>query len=43
MLRKENDVDFFGNKGYLVIKDKFKLCLLSAYKIEEIDAFFKTN
>ena len=43
LLRKEHDVDFFGNKGYFEIKDKFKLCFLSACKIEEIDAFLKTN
>ena len=43
LLRKENDVDFFGNKGYFEIKDKFKLCFLSACKIEEVDAFLKTN
>ena len=43
LLRKENDVDFFGNKGYFEIKDKFKLCFLSACKIEEIDAFLKIN
>ena len=43
LLRKEHDVDFFGNKGYFEIKDKFKLCFLSACKIEEINAFLKTN
>ncbi len=43
LLRKENDVDFFGNRGYFEIKDKFKLCFLSACKFEEIDAFLKTN
>ena len=43
LLRKENDVDFFGNRGYFEIKDKFKLCFLSACKIEDIEAFIKTN
>jgi len=43
LLRKENDVDFFGNKGYFEIKTKFKLCFLSACKIEEIDAYLKSN
>ncbi len=43
LLRKENDVDFFGNKGYFEIKDKFKLCFLSACKIEAIEAFLKIN
>ena len=43
LLRKENDVDFFGNRGYFEIKDKFKLCFLSACKIEEIDSFIKSN
>ena len=43
LLRKENDVDFFGNRGYFEIRDKFKLCFLSACKIEEIDAFLKSN
>ena len=43
LLRKEHDVDFFGNRGYFEIKDKFKLCFLSACKIEEINAFLKSN
>ena len=43
LLRKENDVDFFGNRGYFEIKDKFKLCFLSSCKIEEINAFLKIN
>ena len=43
LLRKENDVDFFGNRGYFEIKDKLKLCFLSACNLEEIDAFLKCN
>ena len=43
LLRKENDVDFFGNRGYFEIKDKFKLCFLSACKFEDIEALIKAN
>jgi len=43
LLRKEHDVDFFGNKGYFEIKPKFKLLFISACKIEEVDAFLQSN
>ena len=43
LLRKENDVDFFGNKGYFEIKDKFKLCFLSHCNIEDINALINCN
>ena len=43
LLRKEHDVDFFGNRGYFEIKSKFKLCFLSSCKIEDIDALVNTN
>ena len=43
LLRKENDVDFFGNRGYFEIKNKFKLCFLSHCNLEDINALINTN
>ena len=43
LLRKENDVDFFGNRGYFEIKNKFKLCFLSHCNLDDINALINTN
>ena len=43
ILREENDVDVFGNKGFFEIKESFKFCFLCLIKENEIDDFFKTN
>ena len=43
LLRKENDVDFFGNKGYFEINKKFRLCFLSHCNLEDINALVNCN
>ena len=40
ILREENDVDVFGNKGFFEIKESFKFCFFSLIKENEIDDFF---
>ena len=43
ILREENDVDIFGNKGFFEIKETFKFCFLSLCKENEIDDLLKIN
>ena len=43
ILREENDVDVFGNKGFFEINESFKFCFLALIKENEIDDFLKTN
>ena len=43
LLRKENDVDFFGNRGYFEINKKFKLCFLSHCNLEDVNALINVN
>ena len=43
ILREENDVDYFGNKGYFDIKNTFKFVFLSTCKENEIETLLKTN
>lgn len=43
ILRKENDVDVFGNKGCLQIMDKFKFCFLTTCDETKVDQLLKAN
>ena len=43
LLRKENDVDTFGNKGLFEIKEEFKICFLSLAKKEDANLVIKEN
>lgn len=43
LIRPENDVDNFGNKGIMDIKKRFRLCVLGGFKAEELKNFLDTN
>lgn len=43
IIKKEDNVDVFGNHGYFLIQETFKFSFLSTCKPDEVDTLIKTN